>query len=728
MSSPLDLADLSERLPYPLGLKLQAVRAGARARHDGEAAADLAFTIAAFGGLALRLCALVSLHAYVRAGSSDNELNLFLVDKLRTPADGTWREVTTRLRERVAADVHAARVHRWFDAPAEVPERGAGWDMPALSVSPRFRALFEEAPTDPSERKTWERARKNLKPAPRCPSVERALDELVTLRNRLVHGESPSEEALDQALLRVEAIARGAATALEGVSLQVREGDRAWKVMGHVPQPLETLPEGLEDQVPTLVFADGSPPLPLAPLLRFRPGADNDVVAIDELYFVNAAALDRLQYVGFRQGAHADGKELGTYEAFKSFWQRIPVTPSPRNPALSYDELAAYHAQSFVGRGEVLEEIAESLVSGEADGRYVELRALAGMGKSALLAMLYARQLPAMSGGTDAETRRIPGAPALEPLPGAWAFHFCAQTEGREYALVALRSVVAQLCDRVGLDRSRWLSNDLKELKEQLLPSLLSEVARRAGSVVVVLDALDESNGSDEEALAGCLPEVLPPGVNVVISWRVDAQNRASRVDRQLARIGTGSRVRLRTADPLGGLAREHVVTCLHRLAASLGEGDGAPVVADEVLDAVWSAATTDTEAADPFFLRFVSDGARDGRVDLERAESVPSSLEDAFEGQWLALPTSNGFLAQRMLLLLAILREYGDDELLAEFISRDPDYGATVSAQDIALVRQGLGKLLVYDGERYGLFHDRFKRFLVGEQKDPIAEALGEL
>ena len=35
--------------------------------------------------------------------------------------------------------------------------------------------------------------------------------------------------------------------------------------------------------------------------------------------------------------------------------------------------------------------------------------------------------------------------------------------------------------------------------------------------------------------------------------------------------------------------------------------------------------------------------------------------------------------------------------------------------------------KLRVYDGERYGLFHDRFRRFLVGEQKDPIAEALGE-
>jgi hypothetical protein len=39
--------------------------------------------------------------------------------------------------------------------------------------------------------------------------------------------------------------------------------------------------------------------------------------------------------------------------------------------------------------------------------------------------------------------------------------------------------------------------------------------------------------------------------------------------------------------------------------------------------------------------------------------------------------------------------------------------------------VRRKAGKLLVYDGDRYGLFHDRFKRFLVGVQEDPIAKAL---
>jgi hypothetical protein len=697
-----NLADIAEQLPYPLGLKLQAVRAGARDRADEAGAAELPFAIAAFSGLALRLAALVALHAYVRNGATDNEINHFVVDKLRTPADGTWHELVRKLRAKVQRDPHAALVYAWFDHDAQIPVRGGDWEAPGWCVSPRLRQWLEGRP---------------VKAPAKLPTVDKTLEELVAFRNKLVHGEVPDDELLDTALLRVEAVARGAASALAGATLQVRDGQQAWRVMGHVPQPLASVPVDLEDQVPTLVFQNELPPLPLAPLLRFVPGAASDVVAIDELFFVNAAALDRLQYVGFRRGAQADGKALGTYDAFKAFWQRIPVTPSPRDPLLRFDDLADFHAQLFVGRGEVLDEIGAQLVVADQPGRYLELRALAGMGKSAILAMLYARQLPKLAG------RTVPGAPVGVPGDGAWVFHFCAQTEGREHALVALRSVMAQLCDAAAIDRSKWLSNELKELKEERLPGLLAEVARKCGTVVVVLDALDESVGADEEALGGCLPEVLPEGVTVLLSWRVDRQGKAPRIDRQLARLPASVRVPLLTANPLAGLAQEHVGRFLERVCETQGLTRGAP---ETTAAAVWQAATTDSDGADPFYLRFVAEAVRDGRVDLERAETVPASLEDAFEGQWLALPRERNFLAQRALLLLGILREYGDDDLLAELISRDPDYGGPVTAQDIAITRQSLGKLLVYDSERYGLFHDRFRRFLVGEQKDPIAEALG--
>ena len=50
---------------------------------------------------------------------------------------------------------------------------------------------------------------------------------------------------------------------------------------------------------------------------------------------------------------------------------------------------------------------------------------------------------------------------------------------------------------------------------------------------------------------------------------------------------------------------------------------------------------------------------------------------------------------------------------------------GERLTPDDVASVRVKASKLLVYDEDRYGLFHDNFRVFLVGEQKDPIAEAL---
>ena len=87
-------------------------------------------------------------------------------------------------------------------------------------------------------------------------------------------------------------------------------------------------------------------------------------------------------------------------------------------------------------------------------------------------------------------------------------------------------------------------------------------------------------------------------------------------------------------------------------------------------------------------------------------------------------------FLCHRLLLTLGIMRDHGDDELFAELFNRDETYLPNISltSQDIAEQRIKIGKLLTYDGDRYTLFHDRFRHFLVGEQPDPIAEALGQV
>ena len=104
----------------------------------------------------------------------------------------------------------------------------------------------------------------------------------------------------------------------------------------------------------------------------------------------------------------------------------------------------------------------------------------------------------------------------------------------------------------------------------------------------------------------------------------------------------------------------------------------------------------------------------------------MPEGLDDAFEQMWMGLPTDRDFLCHRVLLTLGIMREYGEDELFSELFNRERSEADRLTPTDIAAVRVKAGKLLVYDGDRYGLFHDRFRVFLVGEQKDPIAEALG--
>ena len=127
---------------------------------------------------------------------------------------------------------------------------------------------------------------------------------------------------------------------------------------------------------------------------------------------------------------------------------------------------------------------------------------------------------------------------------------------------------------------------------------------------------------------------------------------------------------------------------------------------------------------ADPFFLRFVIDGVEKKQFSLSRKETIPTSLDAAFEQMWLTLPSDHDFLAHRLLLNLGIMKDFGDDTLFAELFNKQyPDQNFTV--EDIAAQRIKTGKLLIYDGDRYTLFHDRFRTYLVGEQEDPIEDAM---
>lgn len=687
--------ELASTLPYPLGMKLREHLQLQRAAEEGAPAAQLPFQICAVMGVLVRLSALIAIQAYAEAGGKNAELNRLIIDRLRAPSDGGWLEVAQRL----------------------VKATGGKNGPPLVAL---IQSALSGKPT--AAKAVLERARSAQGKSVR--SGLQTLSALVSFRNALIHGEDITDADIARAGAQLELAVR-AFSGLTAYRLEVRHGGQTWSLNGEVPRPIED-DSALPEDEPCLVHAEGQhPPVSLSPLLRFRAGeGDTDMdVDFDELYFLNAGSIERLRYIGYRATGQVDGKTLGSYEAFKGFIAKIPTPPIPDQPRIDFSELAAFHSRLFVGRSDVLAEVATQVAARPT--QYLLLRALAGMGKSALMGVL----LQADRNRTEQAGRAIPSAAeGLLRNGDRWIFHFCMPTDGRNSPTVALRSLIAQTCDHFGWKAKPWLSQDIEELKDKLFPALMakaSDALEGDQRLVVAIDALDEGIGAEQESVPSCIPGGTYERVVFLLSYRVDDSGHNSRVEKQLRHLPEARLTTLQTANPLSGLVREDVDRFLDKVAA-LRAGR---VVQPLTRDATWAAATADSPTtpptADPFYLRFLAEGTQSGAVRLDRSETVPESLDDAFEELWMGLPTDRDFLCHRVLLTLAILREYGEDALFSELFNRELPADEQLTPDDIAAVRRKAGKLLVYDGDRYGLFHDRFKRFLVGEQEDPIAKAL---
>ena len=73
-------------------------------------------------------------------------------------------------------------------------------------------------------------------------------------------------------------------------------------------------------------------------------------------------------------------------------------------------------------------------------------------------------------------------------------------------------------------------------------------------------------------------------------------------------------------------------------------------------------------------------------------------------------------------------MRDYGTDEFFVDLINKSQNNSTQIYPNDVAKLRLAVGKLLIYDGDRYQLFHDRLRVFLVGNNPDPVLSALGEV
>ena len=664
--------ELAGRLPYPLGLKLRTLLKSAQRREDGEAEPQFPYDVCSVMGVLVRLLALISIRAYATADSRtrDAVVNHRVMETLRAPADGAWLNIVRYLSKFLRGDPHVPLMAKLVEA--------------------------------------FGRKAKGVKPA-------EALEAVVGFRNKLIHGESITPEQVDSAFQRLLTAVMGLSF-LADYKLVVRTEGGSYRFDGDVPQ-LQDNPENvLPDREPCLVcVSDEEDALSLAPLLVFVSSSDgNSRVDIDELFFLNAGSSDRLSYIAYRYPHHMDGKTLGAYEAFRRFMATMPTPPIPKDPRIDYAQLVEYHTRMFVGREEVIDGV-ELFVKARPQP-YGVLKALAGMGKTALMAKLYSLNPP------RTKTDDIRGA------GNRWVYHFCMSTNGRDDPIIALRSIIAQICDAFGWDRKRYLSASVAELRNRLVELLhmSGEELPAEARLVIAVDALDEGiTTGAEDTIPSILPENVPNHVVFLVSYRVGVDKSNTRVATQLSHLNQDFLHVIESSNPLAGLSRANVADFLEHL-----DGSASDATVDTVWDASRRAAdgsVDESNGADPFYLRFVAEGVEQTRFDVSRAETIPASLDEAFDNMWMSLPTDREFLIYRVLCTLAVMREYGDDQFFADLFNIELEEGEVHYApSDIAELRSKAGKLLVYDNDRYGLFHDRFRVYLVGEQVDPLAASSG--
>ncbi|MGB0254536.1 MAG: hypothetical protein ACPF96_09330, partial [Litorivicinaceae bacterium] len=460
---------------------------------------------------------------------------------------------------------------------------------------------------------------------------------LINFRNRLLHGEQITIDALEAARDKIFALIEAYQVLCE-YHLVSFNGPDTFMLKGEYPARLDDSQWSCPDEQGTYLYMSQDCSIPLYPLLSFRDELDGERVC--ELFFLNSIGDSVPSYIAFRYlNAHGfDGQKLGTYDSFQKFMAKIPAPPQPKNPIIDFSIFAMDSALMFVGRSEVVLELREFLETQNTP--YGFLKAFAGMGKTAFLANLYNNRNSNDLLPFESNQRVI------------WAFHFCAHFEGRDRPEVCFRSIIGQVAERLKFDPTDYFDDDLSKFREERLPEFFYTVSQALGDneqLVVVIDALDESDLDSDESISKFLPDFLPPKIRIIISYRVDDTGSNPALEDTISHLSDQNRYQFETADPLDGLNRDDVEIFL----AQLARGEAVP---ERTIQQIWLTANTRQQGADPFFLRFIAQSIRDGRSDLARPETLPASLEDAFDEIWLQLPDDNNFLLHRLLLALALM------------------------------------------------------------------------
>lgn len=571
------------RLPYPLGFKVHLMQEGLGRVQPGQTVPGMRFLVCTAMTALLRFAASIMLADYLRRKDGDHKVKSYIATKLAKPSDRNW-----------------------------------------LSIVERLASVDAEHPAARAVKSTCGKG----------TASHRLFDRLIKYRDKVAHGAGPDVQAERENASDVVKLYELFAWLTEW-DLIVDLGPSHYRCCGNVPTLLGApgnLQADLREQPVLRNSKDPSESLlSLWPFLHFSPkdSGEGEVLKWDEMFLYNSLERHRLNLIGYRYPRPVDHIAAGIraedqkYRDFVRKMNDIFLAAPLAKDIPDYHELCDYHEQWFVGRKDILQRIDEFVESDTE--QYGVLRALPGMGKTALLSHLF--------------HEKEPGPDATELERSAWrqktvhyVWHFCSGLEGRDDPYVFLRSLVAQI-GRLYLQERQveeYLDTDLERLVRkylELLKVVQDDHLSDGRKLVIVIDGLDEalSHRRADFTIPSLIPPVqmhdkktgkpiswpMPPSVKVLMSYRVTAATTQGIAAGSVAswndivevhlRHLPGPSMSLTGAHPMGGLTQEDVfgpdgIVAKARRTA-LQRGVVQPEISDSVRSAIWEGAVSPVSA-----------------------------------------------------------------------------------------------------------------------------------
>lgn len=719
-----------QTLPYPLGYRWKEFTHEFQALEQGNESSNFPFFLVSLNGLMMRLSTALLVGEFCRVCIQKEEVLDYIGEKLKSSSDGMWRQVIVKLLE-------------FFESQPI-----------SLSIRELCRALQKVYPI-PGNKKGIH--------------ALQVMQQMIELRNQLLHSTKRLERTEIQLCLEKIKVLFGSLSPVFRGYVLGYVGGHYYLYRGSFPEKLVVLlHQGYQrllsqDQPESIFFdisedfasvfdKDGSiawwsgkrdeQPISLWPLVCGNTTHDaHSEQERHDLLFLNGWEQHRVAYISYWDTAPHDDQQLGiSLVAFQRFWNRnwrehrVPRR-KPRD-IVDYSLFSKRYRDCFVGRESEIQTILRFATT--SNRFYGILQGAPGCGKTAILANMYCRWRDPWK--SDEE---------FWPIHVLPLWYFASPFDRGNRRLSFLNTVISQMDEYLEPDipslrqqRVSDYSDEWVSVEQEFLDKLqsfqrrwdyLCRVSQEQGKhVILFLDGWDDVDCLLQDAsVLTCLRQISRTSSNHIL---FSCSGVGLQIIKQQMGLGVDDLYSVTRDSSWSGLAKREVSRWLR----DLYPGKISRRVW-HTLSVLWMESNTQnrvsTGLADhalervvPQYLNIVADGLFQNLVSLDRIESIPSDLEQWCERILLEIPTFHHGLIHRLLGILAIVPGFGCDEWFAQLFSFEKNNGVAWFASEIAEMRRNVNQHLVFCGERYQIFHQPWRAFLLKRfRSDELVRSLLE-